>query len=117
RGHTGLIWSVKVSRDGKTLITGADDQTIRLWDLPSGTLRLTIFVVSDSDWIAWSPRGYYCSTAAAANYIGWHVNRGEDKAASYYTLAQFRKDFYRPDIIAKLFRIGEVPNAKLSAAD
>ncbi|MFG2984057.1 WD40 repeat domain-containing serine/threonine protein kinase [Streptomyces sp. NPDC048258] len=35
-GHTGVVWSVAISRDGKTLVSGSGDNTIRLWDIASG---------------------------------------------------------------------------------
>jgi len=30
-GHTGEIWSIAI--DGDRLVSGSDDQTIRVWDL------------------------------------------------------------------------------------
>jgi WD40 repeat protein len=36
RGHKGPVYSVAISRDGKTLATAGYDETIRLWQLPSG---------------------------------------------------------------------------------
>ena len=32
-GHTGAVRSVDISADGRYLVSGGDDQTIRLWDL------------------------------------------------------------------------------------
>ncbi len=35
-GHTGKVWSVAFSSDGKTLASGSHDETIKLWDINSG---------------------------------------------------------------------------------
>jgi WD40 repeat protein len=36
-GHTDPVISVAFSQDGKTLASGSQDKTIRLWDLQTGT--------------------------------------------------------------------------------
>jgi small GTP-binding protein len=35
-GHTGTIFSVAVSPDGRRALSGSDDQTVRVWDVASG---------------------------------------------------------------------------------
>jgi WD40 repeat protein len=36
-GHTGDVCSVAVLPDGRRAISGAEDKTIRLWDLETGS--------------------------------------------------------------------------------
>ncbi|KAM3099823.1 WD40 repeat domain-containing protein, partial [Phormidesmis sp. 146-35] len=38
KGHSGSVWSVSFSPDGKTLATGSDDQTVILWNLDLNSL-------------------------------------------------------------------------------
>ena len=36
--HTGAVKTIDVSADGRLLVTGSDDKTVRLWSLPDGRL-------------------------------------------------------------------------------
>ncbi|KAI9373897.1 WD domain protein, partial [Aspergillus egyptiacus] len=50
-GHSGWVWSVAFSADGQLLASGSGDQTIKLWDPATGTLKHTLG--GHSDWV-WS---------------------------------------------------------------
>lgn len=105
-GHTSDVWSVAFSPDGRTLVSGSDDQTVRVWDVKPGSCQnlLTVFAGDDNEWVAWTPHGYYTSSANGAKYIGWQVNRGQGKAALLYPAGQFRDQFYRPEVVAGFLR-------------
>ncbi len=100
-GHTGDVWAVATSADGRFLISGSGDQTVRLWDIETGENLLTIFHGSDDDWVAWTPEGFFDASANGAKYIGYHLNRGWDKAADYVSVEQLYSAFYRPDLVQR----------------
>jgi len=35
-GHTGMVYGLAVTSDGKFLVTGGEDKTVRVWDVASG---------------------------------------------------------------------------------
>ena len=49
----------------------------------------------------WTPQGYYAASPDGDRFIGWHISRGVDKDAEYVGAAQFKKRYYRPDIVAR----------------
>jgi WD40 repeat protein len=98
-GHTDSVRAVNVSPDGRWLVSGSADQTIKLWESGTGKLLLTIFHGDDNEWVAWTPEGFFDASPNGDRYVGWHVNKGETKAAEYYSAAQFRRYLYRPDIV------------------
>jgi hypothetical protein len=48
--------------------------------------------------------------------MGWQVNNGPERLATFYPAAQFRKSLYRPDVIQRLLESGSVEKA-LELAD
>ncbi len=58
RGHTAFVHQIALSPDGKTLASGGEDSTLRLWDPLAGqelmTLRAHSAVIAC---LAWSPDG------------------------------------------------------------
>lgn len=47
-GHSDSVWSVALSSNGKTLASGSEDKTIKVWDFPSGKLRHTLIGHTDT---------------------------------------------------------------------
>ena len=105
-GHTGDMWGIASSPDSRFLVSGSSDQTVKLWEIDSGRLLLTIFQGTDNEWVTWKPEGYYTSSLNGDKYVGWHINRGDNKSALYYPASRFSKQFYSPKIVAKYLETG-----------
>lgn len=105
-GHTGDVWGVATSPDSRFLVSGSGDQTVKLWEIDSGKLLLTIFQGTDNEWVAWTPEGYYTASLNGDKYVGWHINRGENRSALYYPASRFSKQFYSPKIVVKYLETG-----------
>ncbi|KOR27148.1 hypothetical protein TI05_19640, partial [Achromatium sp. WMS3] len=110
-GHTGVIWAVAVASDGKLLVSGSDDQTVRLWNVATRELLLTIFRHKDGEWVAWTPQGYYAASPNGDNMVGWQLNRGPEHTPDYVGADQLRAKLYKPDILTQTIQLRSAKQA------
>lgn len=115
-GHSGSILTVGSSPDGRYFVTGSTDQTLCVWDPARDRPLLSLFV-TDTDWIAWTPEGYYAASANGERLMGWQINRGPDALAEFHPAARFRKSLYHPEVIAQLLRAGSLERALVRASN
>lgn len=109
-GQEGAILALAVSPDGRRLASASADRTLRIWDLEGGAEpRLSLFYGDDLAWVAWTPEGYYAASAVGDDLIGWHINRGFDRAAEYRLSFQVRERFYRPDLVRQALGPAGIP--------
>ena len=110
-GHEGQVWDVTFSADGRYLLSGSWDQTVRLWNLKTRELLVTLFRGKDGEWVMWTPQGFYTSSPAGARLIGWQINHGPEHEAEYVAAAQLRQHLNRPDIVAKAIQLASAEEA------
>ena len=115
-GHEGDVYAAAVSPDGRFLVSGAADQTVRLWNLKTRELLVTLFRGADGEWVMFSPQGYFAASPAGAALIGWQINHGPEHEADYVTAAQLRKSLNRPDIVAKAIQLASAEEAVKQSA-
>jgi WD40 repeat protein len=114
-GHTSNVTAAAPSPDGRYFVTGAMDQTIRVWK-PDRVEPLLSLFVAGTEWIAWTPEGYYAASAYGERLMGWQVNNGPDKLGTYYPAVQFRSSLYQPEVIRRLLAAGSLEKAIAQAA-
>jgi WD40 repeat protein len=65
-GHSGIIWEVAFSPDGKQIATASMDGKVKLWDTSSGDEIITLTGHSNfPTQVAYSPDGKFLATASA----------------------------------------------------
>jgi len=120
-GHTSTIWAVSPSPDRRHFLTASQDSTLRVWSLDNSSAIvagsiLVLYFSDDGEWIAGAGKGYYAASPGGEQLMGWYVNNGLNAMASYYPASQFRKTFYRPDVIKRLLDSASLDQA-LAEAD
>ncbi len=114
RGHRDQVNAVAPSPTHPYALTAGGDKTLRMWNVRTGELLLSLFVEGD-EWVAWTPTGHYASSPRGERMIGWQVNKGESKLPEFFDGTQFHETLHRPDVIRALLEAGSVTAAILKA--
>ena len=94
------VWAVNISGDGRIVVAGYADGTIRWHRMDDGHEILALMVLSDRrNWVIWTPEGYYNATPGAFAVLRWHVNRGAAAAADTVAISEIPR-LKRPDVVA-----------------
>lgn len=109
-------WAVNVSGDGRWIVAGLGDGSIRWFRVQDGLEQLAVFPHMDKTrWIAWTPSGYYDTSVGGENLVGWHLNRAVNQSADFFSAGRFRDRLYRSDVIQKVLPLGDEKDAFKSA--
>jgi WD40 repeat protein len=97
----GIAWAMNTN--GRALVVAFGDGTLRWYRVSDGKEILAFFPHKDRKrWVLWTPSGHYDASPGGEDLIGWHVNNGKDKEASFFAASRFRSAFYRPDVIDRV---------------
>jgi uncharacterized caspase-like protein len=98
-GHDDTVLAIAPSPDRRLLVSSSQDQTIRLWNLQTRELIITLFHGRDGEWVIWAPQGYYTGSPGADKIVGWQINKGSANIPNYVGADQLRQHLNRPDIV------------------
>ena len=86
------------------------DGTIRWHRMADGAELLALMPLADrTNWVAWTPEGFYAATAGAQGVLRWHVNRGWEPADS--VAVEDIPGSYRPEVLPLVLQELETPRA------
>jgi WD40 repeat protein len=99
----GTAWAVNISADGRFVVVGDGDGTIRWHRLSNGEEVLALFPYADRQrWMAWTPEGFYATSGPdAEELVGYHLNRGKAREGEFISARQLREHFYQPGLISQ----------------
>ena len=101
RSAPGIVWAMNTN--GKVVVAALGDGTLRWYRVSDGKEILALFPHKDRKrWVLWTPSGNYDASPGGEDLIGWHVNNGREKEASFFAASRFRSSFYRPDVIDRV---------------
>ena len=112
RRTSGAVWAVNISGDGRWVVAALGDGSLRWYRLADGQEQLALFVHGDRErWIIWTPSGYYDTAMGAEGLVGWHVNRGFNQSADFFSVGRFRDHFYQPLVIQRVMQLADETEA------
>lgn len=109
-GHRSQISSFTI--ENNILYSIDKNNIIKYWDIGSINEKtrdkliqpyLNTYLIG-SEYIVWTPDGFFDASKGAAKYIGYHVNQGRFKEAEFVTVENMYSSFYRPDLVQKALK-------------
>src|SRR5437016_1951960 len=103
KGHTGLVYSVAFSPDGKTLASGSFDCMIKLWDVATGMEQATLKGHTNQvHSVAFSPDGKTLASGGGdppkpGEIKLWDVTTGKEQAPLKGDPLTVNSVAFRPD--------------------
>ncbi len=107
-GHEQNVTALAFTHDGRWLVSGSVDGTIRYWDRKTGQLAATCASTPDGRWVIVTEKGLFAASADAGDLLS--VVRGFEATS----IEQMWQSLYAPDLV-RAFVAGD-PDGEVKAA-
>ena len=97
-GHQSEVTSLQLTSDEKMLISHSVDGATKFWNLTTAKEFFEHIHFGEKEWMVKNPEGYFNGTQEARQFI--HFVDG----LKTYSVDQFFNEFYRPDLLPKIFQ-------------
>jgi len=104
------ILALASSLDNRYFLSASDDQILRVWS-PEQKRPLLSLLTAGSDWVAWTPRGYYAASPGGELLLGWQFSEDADRPAPVVPARTLHRALYRPELIQGLLIHGSFEKA------
>ncbi len=115
-----LLWNVQIpapcfavqlSRDGRWVVGGFGDGTLRWYRRIDGAETLAFYPHGDGRaWAAWTPDGRFSAGGGGEKLVGWHLNRKPGDAAEFLPLERFSERYFDPlAVISAISNVRDKP--------
>lgn len=104
KGHQGRITTVAFSPDGKKMASGAEDGTVKVWDLERRKELASLIHIDQADWVVLSPNGLFDASQRAMGLLYYLADT--DGRTEVIELNQLKARYYEPGLLQKLMGYG-----------
>ncbi len=94
---------------GKRLLSAHTDGSIRVWNMPDGSLLLSMVGFSDGQWLSFTPDGYFDCSSFGDRYVTWQ------RRDEVHPLERYKDIYRRPAIIEDVLKGGYTPGTEITS--
>jgi len=106
-GHTSDVSSVTFGRDGRSVLSGSLDGSVRLWDGASGDQLAALYTFGPNDWAVVDPTGRFDTNDLDGGApLHWLVS---DDPMHALALEIFMPDYYTPRLLVRIINGEALP--------
>jgi len=102
-GHTTSVQSVAFSDDGKTILSGSFDGTMKLWRADQDKPLATLIALDQDDWVVVTPEGLFDSSPGAEKFLHYVLNTPE-RGYEIIPFERLKSRYSDPNLLHKLLR-------------